>query len=223
MASPTSTIQLSCHQCGKHVLARLQDAGLEIECPNCHALIPIPRIPTNPYSRPIVTIWRQITSVPWRFPFFAQVIQFQVLALVLCIFALLYITIGIISQIAGVFYGLILDAQRQMQEGSAVERSAQAVCIGVYSLLLLPFWLIQLPFQFVGSLWSSSRLGTVVVVVLIIVGAYALRASWPQVIHQVPIWSFSQPSVEPGRDEPPNQQMPSPTSPTRPLPSEPRR
>ena len=223
MASPTSTFRFSCRQCGQHVLARLQDGGLEIECPNCHAPITIPRIPTNPYSRPIETICRQITSVPWRFPFFAQVIQFLVLVLVLCIFALLYITIGIVSQIAGVFYGLILDAQRQMKEGSAVERSAQAVCIGVYSLLLLPFWVIQLPFQFVGSLWSSSRLGTVVVVVLIIIGAYALRASWPQVIQLVPISPFSQPSVEPGRDEPPNQQTQSPISPPRPLPSEPRR
>jgi hypothetical protein len=105
-----------------------------------------------------------------------------VLALVLCIFALLYVTIGIVSQVDGVFRGLILDAQKQMREGSSVERSAQAVCVGVYSLLLLPFWFIQLPFSFIGSLWSSSRLGTLVVTVLIIAAGFSVRAYWPQMV-----------------------------------------
>jgi hypothetical protein len=76
------------------------------------------------------------------------VIQFLVLALVLCIFTLLYITIGIVSQVAGVFYGLILDAQRQMKEGSAVERSAQVVCIGVLFALAAS---VLAPFTFRSS------------------------------------------------------------------------
>jgi hypothetical protein len=141
----------------------------------------LPRIAANPYSRPIGKICGQIGSVPWTFPFFPQLIQLAVLALVLCLFGILYITIGIVSQIKDVFHGLILDAQEQMREGSAVERSAQAVSIGVYSLLMLPFWLIQLPFQLIGSLWSSSRFGTVVVIVVIVGGIYALRAFWPQI------------------------------------------
>jgi DNA-directed RNA polymerase subunit RPC12/RpoP len=178
---PPHTFRFSCMHCGQHVQARLQDGGMETECPSCHAPITVPRIPTNPYSRPMNTIVRQMKSVPFTFPYFPQLIQFVVLTLVLCIFALLYVTIGIVSQIAGVFQGLILDAQKQMREGSAVEKSAQAVSIGVYSILLLPFSLIQLPFSLIGSLWSSSRFGTVVVIVMVVGGIYALRAFWPQI------------------------------------------
>jgi hypothetical protein len=179
---PKNTFRFSCPHCHQHIQARFQDGGVETECPNCHGPITIPRIPTNPYSRPISTICQQITSVPWTVPFFPQLIQFVVLALVLCIFALLYVTIGIVSQVDGVFRGLILDAQKQMREGSGVERSAQAVCIGAYSLLLLPFWFIQLPFSFIGSLWSSSRLGTLVVIVLIIAAGFSVRLYWPQMV-----------------------------------------
>jgi len=89
-------------------------------------------------------------SVPFTFPYFPQAIQFAVLILVLCVFALLYITIGIVSQIAGVFHGLILDAQKQMKEGSAIERSAQgcqhrnlldlAIPVLAYSVAILLHW-----------------------------------------------------------------------------------
>ena len=108
----------------------------------------------NPYSRPVLLLVGQIQSVEWVFPFLPQFIQTVVLCLVITLLAILYITIGIISQISGVFTSLILHAREQMPGGSSVERSAQIVCIGVYWLLRLPFWLVERPFAYLGELWA---------------------------------------------------------------------
>ena len=99
--------------------------------------------------------------------------------LVLGILAFLFITIGLVSQIAGVLKGLILDARRHLQEGSAVERSAQAISIAIYAGLWLPFWLIQLPFSFIGSLLTVHRFGALVTVAvfLAVIDAIAFYSS----------------------------------------------
>ena len=95
--------------------------------PQCSAPLTVPRIPTNPYLRPINNVVRQMKTVPFPFPYIPQIVQLSVLTSVLLLFAGLFVTIGLVSQIAGVFRGLILDAQKHLREGSAVERSAQAV------------------------------------------------------------------------------------------------
>jgi uncharacterized membrane protein len=130
--------------------ARSQDGGVDTNCPHCSAPLTVPRIPGNPYLRPIKNVVRQMKAVPFPVPYVPQIIQLAVLAIVLLVFACLFITIGLVSQIAGVFRGLTLDTQKHLREGSAVERSAQAVSIGIYSLLFVPFWLIQLPFSTIG-------------------------------------------------------------------------
>ena len=93
-------------------------------------------------------------AVPFPFPYLAQLIQIVVLTSVLALFAVLYITIGVVTQAAGVFRGLIIEAQKHLREGSTVERSGTAISIGIYLLLFLPFWMIQLPFSLIGSFWS---------------------------------------------------------------------
>jgi DNA-directed RNA polymerase subunit RPC12/RpoP len=157
-AAPRNTIRFKCFDCGRQMEARSQDGGVDTNCPHCSAPLTVPRIPGNPYLRPIKNVVRQMKAVPFPVPYVPQIIQLAVLAIVLLLFACLFITIGLVSQIAGVFRGLILDTQKHLREGSAVERSAQAVSIGIYSLLFVPFWLIQLPFSTIGSLWSSHRL-----------------------------------------------------------------
>ena len=159
-----NTIRFKCVECNRQMEARSQDGGVDTQCPHCSAPITVPRIPSNPYLRPIHMIARQIKAVPFPFPYLPQVIQLSVLVLVLGIFAFLFITIGLVSQIAGVLKGLILDARRHLQEGAAVERSAQAISIAIYAGLWLPFWLIQLPFSFIGSLWTVHRFGALVTV-----------------------------------------------------------
>jgi hypothetical protein len=55
-----------------------------------------------------------------------------------------------------------------------MERSAQAISIGIYSLLFLPFWMIQLPFSLVGPIWSSRRLSALLTVSLLLSIAYVV-------------------------------------------------
>ncbi|PYM01765.1 MAG: hypothetical protein DMF19_05375 [Verrucomicrobia bacterium] len=106
--------------------ARAQDGGVDTNCPHCAAPLTVPRIPPNPYLRPIKNIVRQMKAVPFPFPYLPQLIQLAVLTAVLALFAVLFITIGVVTQAAGVFRGLILDTKKHLREGSTVERSAQA-------------------------------------------------------------------------------------------------
>ena len=179
---PKNTIRFKCGDCGRPMEARAQDGGVDTNCPHCTAPLTVPRIPTNPYVRPITNIVRQMKAVPFPFPYVPQLVQLAVLASVLALFACLFITIGLVSQIAGVFRGLIFDAQKHLREGSPVERSAQAVSVGIYSLLFLPFWMIQLPFSLVGSLWSSHRLGALATLAFLLSIVYALTLYSPYLI-----------------------------------------
>jgi hypothetical protein len=162
--------------------ARSQDGGVDTNCPHCSAPLTVPRIPANPYLRPIKGIVRQMKAVPFPFPYVPQVIQIAVLASMLILFAGLFITIGVVSQVAGVFRGLILDTQKHLRVGSAVERSAQAVSIGIYSVLFVPFWLIQLPFSLIGSVWSSRRLSALVTTAVLLSIIYGLTLYSPYLI-----------------------------------------
>ena len=80
------------------------------------------------------------------------------------------------------FSRVILDAQKHLREGSAVERSAQAASIGIFSLLFVPFWLVQLPFSIIGSLWSSHRLGALVTTAVLLSITYAITLYLPSLI-----------------------------------------
>jgi len=167
------------------MVARAQDGGVDTNCPHCAAPLTVPRIPPNPYLRPIKHIVRQMQGVPLPFPYLPQLLQLAVLTSVLALFGILFITIGVVTQAAGVFRGLILDTQKHLRDGSTVERSAQAISIGVYSLLFLPFWMIQLPFSLVGSIWSSRRLSALLTLTLLLAVAYALTAYSQQLLR---IW-----------------------------------
>lgn len=121
-------------------------------------------------------------AVPFPFPYIPQVIQLAVLTSMLLLFAGLFVTIGLLSQIAGVFRGLIVEAQTHLREGSPVERSAQAVSIGIFSVLFVPFWLVQLPFSLIGSLWSSHRLDALAATALLLSIIYAITLCSPDII-----------------------------------------
>jgi hypothetical protein len=181
-ALPRNNIRFKCVDCGRPMEARAQDGGIDTNCPHCSAPLTVPRIPPNPYLRPIKSIVRQMKAVPLPFPYVPQLIQLAVLVSVLVLFACLFITIGIIAQVAGVFRGLILDTQKHLRQGSPVERSAQAISIGIYSLLFVPFWLVQLPFSLTGSLWSSHRLGALVTTAALLSIIYAITLYSPYIV-----------------------------------------
>jgi hypothetical protein len=176
---PKNTIRFKCVDCGRPMEARAQDGGVDTNCPHCAAPLTVPRIPPNPYLRPFKNIVRQMKGVPLPFPYLPQLIQLAVLTSILALFGVLFITIGMVTQAAGVFRGLIIDTQKHLREGSTVERSAQAISIGIYSLLFLPFWMIQFPFSLVGSIWSSRRLSALTLRLAV---AYALTVYSQQLL-----------------------------------------
>ena len=109
---PKNTIRFKCVDCGRPMEARAQDGGVDTNCPHCAAPLTVPRIPPNPYLRPIKNIVRQMKGVPLPFPYLPQLIQLAVLTSVLALFGVLFITIGVVTQAAGVFRGLILDTRK---------------------------------------------------------------------------------------------------------------
>ena len=63
---PKNTIRFKCVDCGRPMEARAQDGGVDTNCPHCAAPLTVPRIPPNPYLRPIKNIVRQIPSKPLK-------------------------------------------------------------------------------------------------------------------------------------------------------------
>ena len=185
-----NVIRFKCPACKGPLEAGIAQARDDIACPHCHAAISIPLFPSNPYSRPIAKIMQQMRAIPITFPYFPGLIGIAVSSLVLVILGILFLSVGLAAQVCGVFEGLIHDAQKQMREGSAVERSAQAIAICLYLLFILPFWIVQFPFLFIGSLWSFSRFGSFLSLLLLTIGAAAGRAYWSQIIG---LWSHLAP------------------------------
>ncbi len=152
--------------------------GSEIECPNCGKRIRIPLhiFSVNPFRRPIRRLLDNLTSIQWHVPFFPQFIEAVVLIFVVLVTTALYLTVGIASQIAGIFQSLMLDARHEIKTGSLVEKSAYAVAGGIYVILWLPFWLLLLPFTFLGWIWK--HLGYTGLIIVALLAAIALTLFW---------------------------------------------
>src|SRR5207237_4089072 len=133
-ALPKNTIRFKCLDCGRPMEARAQDGGVDTNCPHCAAPLTVPRIPPNPYLRPIKNIVRQMKAVPFPFPYLAQLIQIVVLTSVLALFAVLYITIGVVTQAAGVLRVLVTDTKNPLRKGSPLEGRAQPTTTVLYCL-----------------------------------------------------------------------------------------
>ncbi len=123
------------------------------------------KIPVNPFSKPIISLEREIRGMQWQFPYFAQVVQLLAILLATTISGLLYCTVGVVSQISQSFRRLIDETQRQMQDASLLERSAFGIAVLVYCLVYLPAFLVQVPFLVAGWLWA--RLGSVMTLLML--------------------------------------------------------
>lgn len=163
-----------CTNCGQHVECPIATAGKDIQCPSCHTSIRAPRLPKNPFVRPLLGLVEQLKGIEWTVPFIAQIIQGTVLVFVLALIFLLAATVGIAIQVGGVFHVLLLDATSRFKTGGFAERSAYAICAGIYLLLFIPFWILQLPFATLGWLWTISRSFALAIGLIIILGGVYL-------------------------------------------------
>ena len=163
-------IRFKCRLCRQPLEAEVDMMGSEVECPTCRKMIRVPLhvFSINPFRRPIRKFVSDIGGIQWQLPYFPQAIEVVVLLFVLVVTTILYLTVGIASQISGIFQSLMLDARHQIKTGGLIEKSAYAVAAGIYLLLWLPFWLLLLPFSILGWLWK--HLGYFGLVIAIVVG-----------------------------------------------------
>jgi len=170
-------IRFKCHLCRQPLEAEVDMMGSEVQCPNCGKMIRVPLhvFSINPFRRPIKKFLSDIAAIQWQLPYFPQAIEVSVLLCVLVVTTVLYLTVGIASQIAGIFQSLMLDARHQIVSGSLIEKSAYAVAAGIYLLLWFPFWLLLLPFSILGFLWK--HLGYFGLILVVVIGALIYLAT----------------------------------------------
>lgn len=173
------TIRFKCRACRQPLEADSDMMGTDIDCPNCGKKVRIPLhvFSVNPFRRPIRRLFANLSGIQWHFPFFPQLIESTVLLFVLVVTMGLYLTIGIASQVAGIFQSLMLDARHEIKSGSLVEKSAYAVAGGIYVILWLPFWLVLLPFTLLGWIWQHfGYIGLILLALLVATGlAFVFR------------------------------------------------
>lgn len=125
--------------------------------------------PCNPYRRPLLKFVEDIKGIAWEFPYVPQLVECLVLLIVFVITGVLFLTVGVAAQLASIFQGLLIDAKKQIVQGTLIEKSAYAVAAGIYILLWLPLFLLLLPFLMVGWIWDHfGYCGLVIIVMLII-------------------------------------------------------
>jgi len=176
---PKTTIRFKCVDCGRQMEARSQDGGVDTNCLHCSARFHASQ--RTPICVQSSMSPGQMKAVPFPFPYVPQIVQLIVLTSVLLLFTGLFVTVGS-SHRSQVFFVDSFDAQKHLREGSAVERSAQAVSIGIFSLLFVPFWLVQLPFSLIGSLWSSHRLCALATMAVLLSIIYTITLCSPYLI-----------------------------------------
>jgi hypothetical protein len=134
----------------------------------------------NPYYNPITNIASQLGEIEWRFPYLAQALVLITSCVVLVILALLYITVGLISQVSSIFSYLIQQARQDMRGKPTIEKTGYIVAIGVYFLMWAPLWIVQLPLFIVGWIWEV--LGYFSLIVFVLVAVF--------------VWFYASPSAE---------------------------
>jgi gas vesicle protein len=137
----------------------------------------------NPFLSPIKNLLRLLNQIEWKFPFVAQLIEGVVLFLSLVITTILFLTIGIASQIETTLRNLINNSTKDRSSDSHVEKSALAIAAGVYMIFWLPFWIILLPFNLLGWIWKKlGYYGLILVIVIIGAVIYGQNYGWSSLI-----------------------------------------
>ncbi len=111
----------------------------------------------NPYSDPIKKFYSEIKGIQWKVPFILQGIQAFVTIIILAILSILYVTVGIVSQISTTFWDMIVGLGEKMNFSQPIESTAYAIALVLYFILFLPFFILQSPVWFGG--WLSTKIG----------------------------------------------------------------
>ena len=113
-------------------------------------------LPENPYSEPTLNVWKDLYSIRYVSPWLPCFIVALVLLFLLFLFSLLYATVGIISQVHQIFINKAEECKNDISHAtSTVQKSAWTISLGVYQIIALPLWIVQLPFLFIG--WAGHK------------------------------------------------------------------
>ncbi len=112
----------------------------------------------NSFYGPLAKFESNLRSIKWRFPCLPALVNALTRTLIAFILCLVYLTVGIAAQMGTSFQRLMEEAREQMKSVSAMVRSGYAVAIGIYFVIVVPLWLIQLPFQLIGMIWGRFGL-----------------------------------------------------------------
>jgi hypothetical protein len=121
----------------------------------------------NPFHNPISDVYKELVSTKWEIPFIPQIIKSLVLFLLLIVLPLIYISIGVISQISELLWDLMEESKRKIKGNSLIDASGYAIANAVYFILFVPFWLVQLPFLFIS--WLIRQYKTLVYAMVVII------------------------------------------------------
>jgi hypothetical protein len=114
-------------------------------------------IAINPYSEPLKKFWNDLKITKWKFPYILQLVYAIITVLLLTLLLILYLTIGIVSQISNSFWDLIAGFVQKMSFSIPITSSFYALSATIYFILFLPFFIIQSPIWLSG--WFSSKIG----------------------------------------------------------------
>ena len=112
----------------------------------------------NPYYIPVGNIWRDLCSIKYKPPWLPFFVEAIVLIFLIILFAILYVTVGILSQIHQILMQKVEEIKVLIADSSStVQKSAWTISLGIYYIIALPLWVIQWPFYYLGWAGHKSR------------------------------------------------------------------
>jgi hypothetical protein len=120
----------------------------------------------NPFGQIINQFYQELTNTKFEFPFLPQIIKYIILAVIIFLNLIFYITFGIFSQISGLLYDLMIECASKIKDENVtleskmigfVSASGYSIAFVVYQLLFIPIWIIQSPILLLGAIYHKSK------------------------------------------------------------------
>ncbi len=121
---------------------------------------PVKSSPGNPFGSSILSVFRRLVGQKWELPYLANLMTSLALIIAICLLMVLYPTVGLSMQLTQTFLQLIKETFLEMKPRPAVEKVGHGVVIGVYAVCLIVFGVITLPFYLIAYLleWVGLRI-----------------------------------------------------------------
>jgi hypothetical protein len=111
--------------------------------------------PGNPFVDQINRNRNRVLELEFESPYLHILIYCGVSILLVVIFSVLYVIVGIPTQILRLLWDSAEDSFNDIENAeNSIEVFSHAVAVGVFAILCIPFGLIVAPFAFIG--WTTK-------------------------------------------------------------------